>query len=411
VQKNLRPLLPDIVYAKLHHDPTDQQFRNSKMLIDGLKEAATAFRKKFTITRRDLTAAQWMEAEALKRYAVRCLLALGCGLWVPQWSTPLGTELVSKADFIRASTTLTGSRDLGVRLFCALLRSAGIETRLVCSLQVLPFTFKQKAPAARMTALTAPSDATPKPEKLTHCPTTACQHARPSHRSRPYVVPPTPSAPRPKPAPIDHVASDYPVFWVEAWSVLAQRWITVDSLVARAVATPTALKPPLSDLRNTLSYVLSFENTSHATDVTRRYAAYLLARTQCSRVHSTKGGDSWFRRILRRNFHRGYTEDRDQLEAAEFAKLLLDEPMPKAVQDFKDHPVFALRRHLRRDQIVIPERKVGTVQSGKGRTETVFPRQDVKEVKTAEQWYKLGREALENEILLKFTVTRTRARR
>ena len=34
VQKNLRPLLPDKVYAKLHHDPADQQFRRSKMLID-----------------------------------------------------------------------------------------------------------------------------------------------------------------------------------------------------------------------------------------------------------------------------------------------------------------------------------------------------------------------------------------
>jgi len=281
----------------------------------------------------------------------------------------------------------------------------------VCSLQVLPFTFKQKAPAARMTALTAASAATPEPE---NSPTAASRRtstlAHPIVRA-PYVVPPTPSAPRPKPAPIDHVASDYPVFWVEAWSVPAQRWITVDSLVTRTVATPTALEPPLSDLRNTLSYVLAFEDTSHATDVTRRYAAYLLARTRRSRVHSTKGGDSWFRRILRRNFHRGYTEDRDQLEAAEFAKLSLDEPMPKAVQDFRDHPVFALKRHLRRDQIISPERKVGTVQSGKGRTETVFRRQDVKEVKTVEQWYKLGREALENEIPLKFTAPRTRARR
>ena len=225
------------------------------------------------------------------------------------------------------------------------------------------------------------------------------------------MVPPTPSVPRPKPAPIDHIASDYPAFWVEAWSVPAQRWITVDSLVARTVATPIALEPPLSDLRNTLSYVFTFEDTSHATDVARRYAAYLLARTRRSHVNSTKGGDSWFRRILRRNFHRGFTEDRDQLEAAEFAKLALDEPMPKAVQDFKDRPVFSLKRHLRRDQIISPEKKVGTVQSGKERTETVFQRRDVKEVKTAGQWYKLRREALENEILLRFAAPRRRARR
>lgn len=46
--------------------------------------------------------------------------------------------------FRDASKDLSGSRDLGAQLFCALLRSAGVTTRLVCSLQVLPFTFAQK---------------------------------------------------------------------------------------------------------------------------------------------------------------------------------------------------------------------------------------------------------------------------
>lgn len=34
---------------------------------------------------------------------------------------------------------MQGSRDFGAQLFCALLRSAAVETRLVCSLQPLPF--------------------------------------------------------------------------------------------------------------------------------------------------------------------------------------------------------------------------------------------------------------------------------
>jgi len=74
VQENLRPLLPDKVYDKLHHDPMDQQFRRSKMFIDGLKEAAAVFQRKFKITCRGLTAAQWMEPEALK--TVPCTLSL-----------------------------------------------------------------------------------------------------------------------------------------------------------------------------------------------------------------------------------------------------------------------------------------------------------------------------------------------
>ncbi|KAI5849871.1 hypothetical protein BZA05DRAFT_474874 [Tricharina praecox] len=397
VQENLRPLLPDKVYDKLHHDPTDQQFRRSKMFTDGLKEAVTVFRRKFKITRRGLTAAQWMESEALEK-----------------WSTPLGTELISRADFIHASTTLSGSRDLGAQLFCALLRSADIETRLVCSLQVLPFTFTQKSPPARIAASIV-SSTTSEPE----APVVSASATVPPRISSltdpilraPYVAPTKPSAPPPKPEEQKLVESDYPVFWIEAWSVPSQRWITVDPLVTQTVAKPALLEPPLSDPLNTLTYALAFEDTGHIIDVTRRYATFLSARTRRFRVHSTKRGDKWFLRLLRRNFHRGYRVDRDQLEGAEFSRLQLEEPMPKAVQDFKDHPIFALKRHLKRGQIISPERKVGTVNSGKGKVETVFRRQDVKEVKTVEQWYKLGREVLKNEIPLKFTPARARARK
>ena len=43
------------------------------------------------------------------------------------------------SDFRDAATTLKASRDVGAQLFCALLRSVGVEARLVCSLQLLPF--------------------------------------------------------------------------------------------------------------------------------------------------------------------------------------------------------------------------------------------------------------------------------
>ena len=64
------------------------------------------------------------------------------GLKIPQQDD--GDPPVSKADFIDASQNLTGSRDLGAQLFCALLRSLGVVARLICSLQPLPFSFAQK---------------------------------------------------------------------------------------------------------------------------------------------------------------------------------------------------------------------------------------------------------------------------
>lgn len=48
---------------------------------------------------------------------------------------------LEKADFVKLASSRKGSRDVGSQLFCALLRSVGVQTRLVCSLQPLPLAF------------------------------------------------------------------------------------------------------------------------------------------------------------------------------------------------------------------------------------------------------------------------------
>ena len=47
---------------------------------------------------------------------------------------------IQKSDFLEIAGILEASRDVGAQLFCALLRSVGVDARLVCSLQPLPFT-------------------------------------------------------------------------------------------------------------------------------------------------------------------------------------------------------------------------------------------------------------------------------
>lgn len=46
---------------------------------------------------------------------------------------------MEKADFREAAEKRSASRDVGAQLFCAVLRSVGVDARLVCSLQPLPF--------------------------------------------------------------------------------------------------------------------------------------------------------------------------------------------------------------------------------------------------------------------------------
>lgn len=58
---------------------------------------------------------------------------------------------LSRKDYISQAKLMQGSRDFGAQLFCALLRSAAIESRLVCSLQTLPFsgTVKDMTPSKK----------------------------------------------------------------------------------------------------------------------------------------------------------------------------------------------------------------------------------------------------------------------
>lgn len=46
---------------------------------------------------------------------------------------------MQKDDFRAATISFRASRDVGAQIFCAMLRSVGVDARLVCSLQPLPF--------------------------------------------------------------------------------------------------------------------------------------------------------------------------------------------------------------------------------------------------------------------------------
>ena len=204
--------------------------------------------------------------------------------------------------------------------------------------------------------------------------------------------------------------SKYPVFWVEAFNEAIQKWIPVDPLVTQTIAKSSKLEPPAGERDNSLSYVIAFEDDASARDVTRRYAKAYNAKTRRGRVEATKGGDIWWRRTIKM-FRQRYRLDRDQLEDAELTAKEGAEPMPRNVQDFKDHPYYALERHLRRHEVIHPRREVGKVgAAGKGHNssalEPIYRRRDVLHVQSADKWYRQGRAIKAGEQPLKRVAAR-----
>ena len=81
-----------------------------------------------------------------------------------------------------------------------------------------------------------------------------------------------------------------------------------------------------------------------------------------------------------------FPDDLDQIEENELAGVEAREPMPRNVQDFKDHPIYALERQLRRHEVLVPGASPsGTVAAGnRGPLEKIYRRKDVRIARTEE---------------------------
>ncbi|TDZ30575.1 DNA repair protein rhp41 [Colletotrichum spinosum] len=126
---------------------------------------------------------------------------------------------------------------------------------------------------------------------------------------------------------------------------------------------------------------------------------------------ATERGDGWWRQALKL-FGRRWPTDLDEIEDVELAAIEEREPMPRNVADFKDHPVFALKRHLRRSEVLVSEAQpAGSVAAGsKAPLEMVYRRKDVRVAKSRDKWHRLGREVKPLEVPVKFLPRRPNAR-
>ncbi|RMZ74563.1 dna repair rad4 [Pyrenophora seminiperda CCB06] len=394
VQSALRKMVPSTTLSYLIPDPDVTQYAASKRFIDGMNELKSMWTKRFNLTAQGMYKPRWAEAEA----AVR-----------PFSDFDDLDDPMDKDEFRTAAYTLRGSQDLGTQLFCALLRGIGLEVRLVCSLQPLPFASAaeratpQKAATEKNVIVVDPYN-----KQDEQSPTkTKSQGPRNKRLSRlervmgerHAVLNKTGVAPKKQKA----YYTPYPVYWVEVLNPAYQKWVCIDTHSTFTVNAPEKLEPPLSFAQNSLTYALAFEEDYSAKDVTRRYAKAYNAKTRKYRVESTPGGQEWWRRTVK-FFERTSPLDRDQIEDAALARKEAAEGMPRNVQDFKGHPVYILERHLKHNQVIHPLVQVGKVNCGTAmnpKMEPIYRRTNVHVVRTADKWYRLGRDVMMGEQPLK----------
>ncbi|KAF3917851.1 hypothetical protein ABW20_dc0106226 [Dactylellina cionopaga] len=398
-QDLLLPILEKRVIAELN----DNSFQQTKVFKQGLANAAAAFRRKFKITRPGARKALW-------------------GYFPPTFDSMWGDIPMEIEEFRAAAKKLSGSRDLGAQLFCALLRRAGLDARLVCSLQPFSYLFKAKysiddIKRKAKNLIEEDKDDYETSDEDTDGSNTFVGNVnksfggpgRPNWRVAPVAPLRTGAVPGPVKKKKKKASKQLrihdpvlPVYWVEVFDVLSQLWIAVDPMEMGVVRNLGTFEPPIADWENEMAYVVSFDNNNKVRDITRKYVKGYNSYTRTLRVEATLDGAKWWKKALRLYSvpaHRA--PDRDQFENGIMEDRLLREGIPKSMSAMKNHPVFAVEEQLRQNEVIHPKVECGTMVGKKKRPVPVYRRQDVKQVKTATQWYMLGREIKAGEQPLK----------
>uniref|UniRef100_A0A8C6G212 p125 n=1 Tax=Moschus moschiferus TaxID=68415 RepID=A0A8C6G212_MOSMO len=165
--------------------------------------------------------------------------------------------------------------------------------------------------------------------------------------------------------------------WLEVFSEREEKWVCVDC-VHGVVGQPLtcyqhATKP--------VTYIVGIDSAGCVRDVTPRYDPAWLTATRRSRVDA-----AWWAQTLRP--YRSPLVDRELREDQEFQAKHLDQPLPTVIGTYKNHPLYALKRHLLKYEAIYPET---AAVLGYCRGEAVYSRDCVHTLHSRDTWLKQAR--------------------
>ncbi|KAJ8980178.1 hypothetical protein NQ317_011423 [Molorchus minor] len=162
--------------------------------------------------------------------------------------------------------------------------------------------------------------------------------------------------------------------WLEVFLEAEEKWISVD-LVQGQVHCVNEL---YTRATHPVSYVVAWNNDNTLKDITMRYCKSFNTITRKLRVDS-----KWWEETLRP--FKGANTARDKEEDDDLNRQQLDQPMPKSIAEYKNNPLYVLRRHLLKFEAIYPS----DVQPlGYVRSEPVYPRNCVYTCRSRDIWLK-----------------------
>ncbi|KAK8080535.1 hypothetical protein PG997_008353 [Apiospora hydei] len=229
---------------------------------------------------------------------------------------------------------------------------------------------------------------------------------------------------------------EFPHYWTEVLSPVTNKYLAVDAIVKSVIGTSRELVESLEPrgskadkAKQIMAYVVGFSQDGTAKDVTVRYLKKQLypGRTKGFRmpvekvpVYNKHGKIrryeefDWFKTIMSgyaRGSRKQPVDEIDELEESTDLRPAVPEKKEvkegeETLQYYKQSKEYALARHLKREEALLPSAVPVKVFRNKGKgnkveEEDVYLRKDVVEVKSAETWHKQGRAPLSDAEPLK----------
>ncbi|XP_011178716.2 DNA repair protein complementing XP-C cells homolog isoform X1 [Zeugodacus cucurbitae] len=165
--------------------------------------------------------------------------------------------------------------------------------------------------------------------------------------------------------------------WVEVWSDAEEQWVCIELFKGKLHSVEAIRKAASS----TFAYVFAFQNDLSIKDVTARYCPNWTTTVRKSRVER-----AWVEAAFAPYY--GQRTARDIREDQELRRIHEEKPMPTSIAEYKDHPLYALERHLLKFQAIYPPEPptLGFV-----RGEPVYARECVHTLHSRDIWLKQAR--------------------
>eukprot|EP00066_Takifugu_rubripes_P030839 XP_011620105.1 PREDICTED: DNA repair protein complementing XP-C cells isoform X2 [Takifugu rubripes] len=164
--------------------------------------------------------------------------------------------------------------------------------------------------------------------------------------------------------------------WLEVYLAKTSSWICVD--VDHGIGKPHLCS---QNATSPVTYVVSVDGDGFVKDLGRKYDPTWMTLSRKRRVD-----EEWWEETL--TPFMGPEDEKDKKEEKELQNTLLNKPLPLSVAEYKNHPLYALKRHLLKYEAVYPST---AAVLGYCRGEAVYSRDCVQTLHSKDTWLKEAR--------------------